>query len=825
MTDAEKQAQSIYEMICASSGDRPVAGNSVTQLLRDIAGWKAGNPALTLLKDAGPEVRLAFLEHSFEWLKAEARGERFRVCQTMSEAIQMAMAAVPQPFPATLVHHLLADLAQDFSMARFYYPFGPLLDSLTREQVTPEIRADLRKLHLQFAPSPTGKIDQHAERTRARIAELMHVEGEKQLDAGRGPWSQMVFDEIHAKEEIARSGWEALLEHCHALEQAAPGAKWNKRARELMAALGDAQAFATLRRWLELGPAPGQPPEARSPIEDSPYQKGVVWCLGLSRDRDDAVAIGDFGVACLRKIPNLGAASQKVGFACISALGAMECAEAVAQLSRLRVKVKYAVAQRLIEKSLQSAAERAGLTMEALEDVSVESYGLDAQGAMEITVGGARAVLCLNSHGKATVTWQNADGKPVKSAPANVKKEFAKEIKAVTARAKELEQTCSAQRARLDESLAAARSMPVAHWRKCFVDHPLLGFLGRRLIWAFSSPQGERAGMWLGGSVRDSSGEPVDLASVTEVRLWHPLASSAEEIHRWRERVFAAGIRQPFRQAFREFYHVTDAERETRMYSNRFAGVLMRQHQFASLCLQRGWSYRLMSTSFDSGNTPSKQLAAWDMHAEFYVDLPPDRKPGLRDSALNEKSGMGINLFIGSDQVRFYRARKEVAVDEVPAVVYSEVMRDIDLFTSVCAAGDDETWSDQGDRGVGIFSRQFEPGEVTALTALRAEMLSRVLPHTPIAAACKVDKHSLEVRGQLGTYRIHWAWGGAMLAAEPRPRWLIIPQKLLDAVPLDLSAVPLELDYRSEMILRKAWILANDWQIDSPDLVKQLMPE
>ena len=54
-------------------------------------------------------------------------------------------------------------------------------------------------------------------------------------------------------------------------------------------------------------------------------------------------------------------------------------------------------------------------------------------------------------------------------------------------------------------------------------------------------------------------------------------------------------------------------------------------------------------------------------------------------------------------------------------------------------------------------------------------------------------------------------------------RHLNIPQKLLDNVGEDFSAFPIELDYRTEMILRKAYVLANDWKIDDPDLIRQLM--
>jgi hypothetical protein len=421
------------------------------------------------------------------------------------------------------------------------------------------------------------------------------------------------------------------------------------------------------------------------------------------------------------------------------------------------------------------------------------------------------------------VIWRNADGELVKTAPSHVRKAFAKEVKSVSAFAKELEQGYFAQRYRLESSFIQTRVMSPAYWRRHFVEHPLLGLLGRNLIWIFSNEQGwEHSGLYCVGQVCGPRGEVIDLAPATKVRLWHPLASEASEVQKWREHIFTSGVRQPFRQAFREFYEVTDDERQTKMYSNRFAGILMRQHQFSSLCRARGWKYRLMGAEFDGFNVPTKLLAPWNMHAEFYVDLPSDRKPSLYDSALGERSGFGINLFLGSDQLRFYRDRKEIAIEDVPAIVYSEVIRDVDLFTSVSAVGHDESWSDQGDRGTGILTSRMDPNEFSAILALRIEMLSRVLPLTAIAAHCKIEKAWLVVRGQLGTYRIEISWGRVLRMTDSGVRQLKIPQKLLDSVSVDFSAFPIDLDHRTEMVLRKAHILANDWRIDSPDLVRQL---
>jgi len=397
-------------------------------------------------------------------------------------------------------------------------------------------------------------------------------------------------------------------------------------------------------------------------------------------------------------------------------------------------------------------------------------------------------------------------------------------VKSVSALAKELEQAYYAQRYRLESSFVNLRSMSLGHWRQFLIDHPLLGFLGRRLIWVFSNEQGwEQSGLYCKGQFCGPSGEAVDLTPATKVRIWHPLSTESFEVQQWREHIFSSAVRQPFRQAFREFYQITDDERQSKMHSNRFAGILMRQHQFSSLCRARGWKYRLMGAEFDGFNVPTKVLTFWKMHAEFYADLPSDRKPALFESALGEKSGYGINLFLGSDQVRFYRDRREIPIEEVPAIVYSEIMRDVDLFTSVSAVGQDESWSDQGDRGVGVVASRMDINELSAALALRVEIMSRVLPLTPIAEHCKIEKTSLVVRGRLGTYRIEMLLGGVLRMTDSGVRQLKIPKKLLDDVLLDFTAFPIDLDHRTEMILRKAYVVANDWEIDSPDLIRQLM--
>src|SRR5215472_13029823 len=127
----------------------------------------------------------------------------------------------------------------------------------------------------------------------------------------------------------------------------------------------------------------------------------------------------------------------------------------------------------------------------------------------------------------------------------------------------------------------------------------------------------------------------------------------------WRQRLEQLEVTQPFKQAHREIYVLTDAERRTRSYSNRFAAHILRQHQFAALCQQRGWDYRVQG-EFDSHNTPKFALPAHGLNAEFWVE-----------AVQVHLSPQAIFLSVATDKVRFGRP-----LQEVPPVFFSEIMRD-----------------------------------------------------------------------------------------------------------------------------------------------------
>ncbi len=82
MTEAEKQALSIYEMLVSTSSDRPMRFQTMEQMQRETAAWKAANPAFLRLDRAEPEILRAFLAQCFDWLRAEAHlAKNYTACR------------------------------------------------------------------------------------------------------------------------------------------------------------------------------------------------------------------------------------------------------------------------------------------------------------------------------------------------------------------------------------------------------------------------------------------------------------------------------------------------------------------------------------------------------------------------------------------------------------------------------------------------------------------------------------------------------------------------------------------------------------------------
>ena len=85
------------------------------------------------------------------------------------------------------------------------------------------------------------------------------------------------------------------------------------------------------------------------------------------------------------------------------------------------------------------------------------------------------------------IAWRDAQGKPRKAEPAEVKREYKAELKDLKRLRDDIARMLAAQRDRIERLPLLERSWNLADWRARYLDHPLIGSLARRLIWRFTA--------------------------------------------------------------------------------------------------------------------------------------------------------------------------------------------------------------------------------------------------------------------------------------------------------------------------------------------------
>jgi hypothetical protein len=682
-------------------------------------------------------------------------------------------------------------------------------------------------------------------RLQARLSELIPTHEAALPLQGGEPWAEAAQREVRASPEPQLSGWLAVFRLCGQASGSAPSARWQSAAAQAVEDLGFEVFKAGLLGWFPLvdQPRTAAPPGGRAvdPYFISPANadvlRGLVWMCARFDDLALARALAALAVSAYRKLPGVGPRSTRLGNACVWALGQMPGQDALGPLAVLKLRVKFLPAQKAIDAALETAAFRLGLPLEELEELTVPTYGLEEVGRRIETFGDATAELTISA-GKVALGWRLASGKRPASAPKAVKDQYGEALKALTQAKKDIEKMLPAQSARIENLFLEEKRWKLPTWRERYLDHPLVGTLARRLIWKFT--QGDRAasGIWWDGQIVDRGGRPLDwLDAQTTVELWHPISAATETVLAWRAWLEQREVRQPFKQAHREVYLLTDAERETRFYSNRFAAHIVKQHQFHALCGQRGWKNRLRLMVDDVVPPPTRLLTASGLRAEFWVD-------SIGEHYAVDTTGMGSYLYLATDQVRFYpisapenathamgggyvswrgERPNPVALEDVPALVFSEIMRDVDLFTGVASVGNDPAWLDGGrsQRETDYWSG-FSFGALSETAQTRKQALEKLIPRLKIAPRCSFIERFLVVRGDLRTYKIHLGSGNILM--EPNDQYLcIVPARGGAAgASTEKLFLPFEGDNTLAVILSKAFLLAEDAKISDSVIVKQI---
>jgi hypothetical protein len=611
---------------------------------------------------------------------------------------------------------------------------------------------------------------------------------------------------LEGRVDVRDASWRALLLHAAgAGDKAKPAAKWLAEGNRLTAAV-DRVVLAD--RLIELMDATTPDPATTDLSLD--ILKGLVW-LSVRLDQDKlAGPVGRFAEKCFRKVAGIGARSVKLGNAALWALSEMdEAPTAAAELFRLRTKLKLPSVRKALDTRLAVLAEKSGTSLAALEDASLPDFGLGEDGSIVAPFDGVTATIAVRAN-EVELVWRNAEGKVLKAPPAAVLRDHKEALATLKQSLKDIAGARATQAIRLEQSWLEDRRWPVADWRRNFLGHPLRRQLAEALIWQFETPGATVAAIPEDGALQTLEG-PATLPDSGTVKLWHPLDGTPGDVLAWRRHIVDRERMQPIKQAHREIYVLTDAERTTRIYSNRFAAHILRQHQFRALCQAREWQFEFLG-GWDSWNLPSRALPGSGVAVEYHVEAIEN----------DQRSAAYIPLHLATDQVRFIGADGQpMVLETIPPIVFSEVLRDVDLFVAVTSVANDPEWTDGGPDGrYGGYWREYAFGDLSQTAETRRDLIAAIAPKLAIADRLEIGDKFLIVTGKRQKYAIHF--GSSNIQILPSNRYLCIVPDRGGGKAAERVKLPFAGDSLLSIILSKAFLLVDESQIKDPTILAQL---
>lgn len=235
---------------------------------------------------------------------------------------------------------------------------------------------------------------------------------------------------------------------------------------------------------------------------------------------------------------------------------------------------------------------------------------------------------------------------------------------------------------------------------------------------------------------------------------------------------------QPFKQAFRECYVLTPAEREAHDLSRRFEGRRVKTSVLGAILSARGWR-----VDGSEGDCTARKRLAPDLAVELAL---PDVHHFLTEE---EATVLG--------EIAFTRQGKRVALEEAPALGFSEAMRDLDLVITAGAADSDE------------HSAEVQQARVALVSAL--------LPSLGLKNV-RIEGHHAIIQGKRASYRLHL--GTAVIHVMPAGYLCIVPADKASQKSVALPFV--DDDQRTSEVLSKLLLLSADEKIKDPSILAQI---
>jgi hypothetical protein len=398
-----------------------------------------------------------------------------------------------------------------------------------------------------------------------------------------------------------------------------------------------------------------------------------------------------------------------------------------------------------------------------------------AKGPVAVTKDGVTISLSLDEMSKPVITVVKGD-KELKSIPQAVKKD--KKVVELTSRVTELKRQASGIRQSLEMAMCRGDTFSGSELRD-WCTHALVAPLLSRLIVVGEGILGYPDNQ--GKALRNFAGKLEPVKPNETLRLAHPHdLLETEAWHDWQRECFQAERVQPFKQVFRELYIVTKQERKDGTVSHRYDGQQIQPKQALALFGQRGW------------NT---QDGIFKVFHGAQLTASVDFQLGIGTPLEVEGATLAGVSFRRRDEW------KPLPLADVPARLFSEVMRDVDLVVSVAHAG-----------GV-------DPEASASTVEMRANLVRETCELLGLKNVRLKLSHVL-VEGEIASYSVHL--GSGTVHRMPGGSLCVVPVHSQHRGRLFLPFA--DDDPRTAEIISKVLLFARDKEIQDPTILEQFRP-
>ena len=317
-----------------------------------------------------------------------------------------------------------------------------------------------------------------------------------------------------------------------------------------------------------------------------------------------------------------------------------------------------------VEIGLDNLSRNAGY-----EDSIRFSWAVEAKATQQImekstlVIDDTQLQLVVDEEGKADIIVTKGE-KTLKAIPDKYKKN--EEVEALKEGKTYLTKQYSRTRLSLEQAMLSQTLFTVAELHR-IMEHPVVRAMLSKLV--LFNPETQASGFWQEGKLISAEGILTPLKADDKLLIAHPShLFYAVQWDLYQKYLFDKELKQPFKQVFRELYIPTKDELETSNRSERYQGHQVQPQKTVALLRGRGWTVNYeegLQRVYHKEGFRATIYAAADWYTPSDVEAPT------------------------LEYVVFYSLKdgKEVPMKEINPVIFSEVMRDVDLVVSVAHVG------------------------------------------------------------------------------------------------------------------------------------------